>query len=220
MRYIFLLTLLAIVSCENDEPKKDILFSGQVIDSDSPDKISLQGIKIDLQVPISPIQDSIINSTITNSNGRYFFTVKDLNEKFEFYKVEISDEYYKRCIELLTPDMTTSGHRTINRNTENVWDLNACLTGKVETIISRQSTLTKDTINIIVSTKYPSGTYFTDLNPISVTDNKQWTKVYYYNVVRSVKYIIELKKENGDIISWTEEKELIPKETVTFEIEF
>lgn len=219
MRYFFLLALVGIIACETEEIRNGVTFSGQVIDADSPEKTFLQGIKIDLQVPISFSEDSILNSTLTDSNGKYLFTIKDLDESFEFYKVEISDEYHKRCFELLKPDMTISGHKIIKRNAQNVWDLNSCVTGKVETSILKKSA-TKDTIRIVVSTQYPRGTYFTDLNAVSVTDNKHWTNFYYYNGVRSVKYIIDLKKENGDIVSWTEEKELKPKETIKFDIEF
>ncbi|QOI98780.1 MAG: hypothetical protein HRU69_15380, partial [Flammeovirgaceae bacterium] len=219
MRNILLLTLLTLFACGNDELMNEVTFSGLVIETDTNDKKQLQGIKIDLLVPVSIGIDSILQSTTTDSEGKYLFQVDNLNNRFELYKIDISDAYYKRCIELLDPDMTSSGHRTIKRNSVNIWNLNACVTGKVETIVSKQSTLTKDTISIVVSTKYPNGTYFTDSNPISVTHNKQWTNVYFYNVVRSVRYTIELKKENGDIISWTEEKELIPKETITFDIE-
>lgn len=220
MRYIFLLTLLTLLSCENDRLLSKVSFSGQVIDTDSGDNTPLQGVNIDLLVPISTGIDSILQSTTTDSKGKYLFQIEDLADRFEYFKIDISNDYYKRCIELLTPDMTSSGHKTIDRNSVNVWNLNACVTGKIETIISKQSSLTKDTLNIVVGTKYPNGTYFIDLNAISVTDDKQWTKAYYYNVVRSVKYQIELKKENGDIISWTEERELKPKETVVFNIDF
>lgn len=220
MRYIFILTILGLIACENDELSTGVTFSGQVVDADSNDKVPLQGIKIDLLVPKSFGVDSIFQSTITDTKGKYLFQIKDLDNNFTFFKIDVSDDYYKKCIELLAPDMTTSGHKTIQRNSLNVWNLNACVTGKVETIISKQSGLTKDTLRIVVGTKYPDGTYITDLNAISVSGNKQWTKFYYFNTVRSVKYLIELKKENGDILSWTEEKELNPKETIQFNINF
>lgn len=220
MRYILLLGLLGLIACENDEFGSAVSFSGQVTDNDSDNKPPLVGAKIDLLVQTSLGIDTILSSTITDSKGKYRFQVEALDDRFEYFKVDISDEYYKRCTELLTPDMTSSGHKAIERHSLNVWNLNSCVTGKIETIISKQSPLTKDTLNIVVGTKYPNGTYLFVSDPISVTGNKQWTKDYYFNVVRSVKYLIELKKENGDIISWTEERELKPKETIGLNIEF
>jgi UDP-glucose 4-epimerase len=108
----------------------------------------------------------------------------------------------------------------IQRTSENIWNLGACVTGKVKTTISKASALTKDTLNIVVSTRSPYDNYFIDSNPITVTTDTLWTKAYYYNDVGLIQYIIELKKENGDIIRWIEEKELQPKETIKFDIEF
>lgn len=211
---------MLLLGCENDRLLNKVSFSGKVIDTDTADKVPLQGIQVDLLVQKSIGVDSILKSTITDSKGKYSFQVEDLDDYFQFYKVVISHEYYSGCFEPITPDMTISGHKSIKRTSVNIWNLNACVTGKVETTISKKSNLTKDTLSIVVSTRYPNNTYITDLNSITVTADTQWTKAYFYNVVRSVKYIIELKKENGEILSWTEEKELRPKEKIKFEIEF
>ena len=206
-----LLTLL--FNCDSDEEPTQLKFTGQVVDGDAIFHTPLKNVWV--KIAWFNLTPSFIktDSVLTDESGNYSFVVEN-DPAIRYYTIDVQDDYWFGCTDFFQPiSMLQHIFWNVDRDRTNTSTINACMTGLVKLVFTKSST-SKDTVSF--SGKFGIFRSF----PTRVSRSTVIENYYFSDKVKSVDYDFKLKKENGELVTWTTTATVEPMVTAEVNVNF
>jgi hypothetical protein len=207
--FIFLTLLF---NCDSDEEPARLKFTGQVVDGDAMFQTPLKNVWVKITY-YNPTPSFIkTDSVLTDESGNYSFVV-DNDPAIQLYTLDVQDDYWFGCTNFFQASRFQYIFRDVDREETNTSTLNVCMTGLVKLVFTKSST-SKDTVS--VSGKVGIFRFF----PTKVSRSMVIENYYFSNRVSSVDYDFKLRKENGEVVTWTTTAAVEPMVTKEVSVDF
>ena len=217
--YLLALLSFGLCTCASEVAEKRLTFNGHIMQGDVVPSVPLANVWIKIRLYGEALSLISADSMKTDVNGNYSFVFPD-TESVKQYSVLLRDEYYFKCTSFILPELNDFIlPDDIDRSTAISDTISACVTGKIKLRFTKLNTPAKDTLFVAPKVKLSPSITLIEY-PTTVFEEMEMVSCYFAKSVVSIEYHFQLKKESGEITTWTVSKDLEAQTTQQLDISF